>query len=83
MPDQGPSWDLAADLQFLLQFHFMQNAFLAGTLVALLRDRERRLALRRSGQKQAAGFTWSETIRRTTAAYAAVTIDPACRASSA
>ena len=56
---------------------------LAGTLVALLRDRERRLALRRSGQKQAAGFTWSETIRRTTAAYAAVTIDPACRASSA
>src|SRR5256712_10258773 len=36
MPDQGPSWDLAADIQLLLQFHFMQNAFLAGTLVALL-----------------------------------------------
>jgi zinc/manganese transport system permease protein len=36
MTDQGPSWDLLADLQLLLQFHFMQNAFLAGTLVALL-----------------------------------------------
>src|SRR2546428_8938220 len=36
MPDQGPSWDLAADIQLLLQFHFMQNAFLAGTLVAVL-----------------------------------------------
>jgi len=32
----GPSWDLLADLQLLLQFHFMQNALLAGTLVALL-----------------------------------------------
>lgn len=31
-----PSWDLFADLQLLLQFHFMQNAFVAGTLVALL-----------------------------------------------
>lgn len=31
-----PSWDLVADLQLLLQFHFMQNAFVAGTLVALL-----------------------------------------------
>src|SRR2546428_9963874 len=36
MPDQGPSWDLAADIQLLLQFHFMQNAYVAGTLVALL-----------------------------------------------
>lgn len=36
MPDQGPSWDLLADLQLLLQFHFMQNALIAGTLVALL-----------------------------------------------
>src|SRR5436190_14559018 len=36
MPDQGPSWDVVADLQLLLQFHFMQNAILAGTLVALL-----------------------------------------------
>jgi zinc/manganese transport system permease protein len=30
------SWDLLADLQLLLQFHFMQNAYVAGTLVALL-----------------------------------------------
>ena len=36
MPVQGPTWDLVADLQLLLQFHFMQNALLAGTLVALL-----------------------------------------------
>lgn len=36
MPDQSPSWDLLADLQLLLQFHFMQNAFIAGTLVAIL-----------------------------------------------
>lgn len=33
---QGLSWDLLADLQLLLQFHFMQNALLAGTLVAVL-----------------------------------------------
>jgi zinc/manganese transport system permease protein len=36
MPEQGLSWDLVADVQLLLQFHFMQNAFVAGTLVALL-----------------------------------------------
>jgi len=36
MPEQGPSWDVVADLQLLLQFHFMQNAYMAGTLVALL-----------------------------------------------
>jgi zinc/manganese transport system permease protein len=35
MVDQ-PSWDVLADLQLLLEFHFMQNALLAGTLVALL-----------------------------------------------
>ncbi|HJT59796.1 MAG TPA: metal ABC transporter permease [Ktedonobacteraceae bacterium] len=29
------SWDLVADIQLLLQFHFMQNAYLAGTLVAI------------------------------------------------
>ncbi len=29
------SWDLVADLQQLFAYHFMQNAFLAGTLVAL------------------------------------------------
>jgi zinc/manganese transport system permease protein len=31
----SPSWDLLADIQILLHFHFMQNAYLAGTLVAL------------------------------------------------
>src|SRR5438309_3313759 len=36
MPQQGPSWDLVADIQLLLQFHFMQNALMAGTLVALV-----------------------------------------------
>ena len=36
MSGTGLSWDLLADLQLLLQFHFMQNAFLAGTFVALL-----------------------------------------------
>ncbi len=29
------SWDLLADLQMLFHYHFMQNAYLAGTLVAL------------------------------------------------
>jgi zinc/manganese transport system permease protein len=33
---QGLSWDVVADVQLLLQFHFMQNALLAGTLVAVL-----------------------------------------------
>jgi zinc/manganese transport system permease protein len=32
----GPSWDLVSDLQQLLEFHFMQNALLTGTMVALL-----------------------------------------------
>lgn len=36
MADQGPSWDLVADVQMLLQFHFMQNALLAGTIVAAM-----------------------------------------------
>jgi len=36
MPEQGLSWDLVADVQLLLQYHFMQNAFFACTLVALL-----------------------------------------------
>jgi zinc/manganese transport system permease protein len=31
-----PTWDALADLQLLLQFHFMQNALLTGTLVALV-----------------------------------------------
>src|SRR5439155_4685247 len=30
------SWDVVADIQLLLQFHCMQNALLAATLVALL-----------------------------------------------
>ena len=36
MPGEGPSWDLVADVQLLLQFHFMQNALVVGTLVAIL-----------------------------------------------
>ncbi len=32
----GLSWDLVADLQLLLHYHFMQNAYLAGTLVAIV-----------------------------------------------
>lgn len=31
----SPSWDLLADFQMLLHYHFMQNAYLAGTLVAI------------------------------------------------
>ena len=31
----SPSWDLLADIQILLHYHFMQNAYLVGTLVAL------------------------------------------------
>jgi zinc/manganese transport system permease protein len=31
----SPSWDLVADVQILLHFPYMQNAYLAGTLVAL------------------------------------------------
>jgi len=31
-----PVWDLLADVQLLLRFHFMQNALAVGTLVALL-----------------------------------------------
>src|SRR5437879_13745562 len=29
------SWDLVADIKILLHYHFMQNAYLAGTLVAI------------------------------------------------
>src|SRR5437016_307327 len=36
MADQGPSWDLVADVQLLLEFHFMRNALVTGTIVALL-----------------------------------------------
>ncbi len=36
MPEQVQfSWDLLADLQMLFHYHFMQNAYLAGTFVAL------------------------------------------------
>lgn len=31
-----PSWDPITDLQLLFQYHFMQNAFLAGTIVAVI-----------------------------------------------
>ena len=34
--DQPPSWDLLADLELLLRFHFMQNAMVVGTVVAIL-----------------------------------------------
>src|SRR6202158_1529916 len=34
--DYSLTWDLLADLQRLLRFHFMQNAFVVGTLVAIL-----------------------------------------------
>lgn len=33
---QGLTWDVVADVQLLLQFHFMQNALAAGTLVAVV-----------------------------------------------
>lgn len=36
MTDQGASWDVLSDLRLLLEFHFMQNALLTGTAVALL-----------------------------------------------
>jgi zinc/manganese transport system permease protein len=36
MLDSGPSWNLVADVQDLLRYHFMQNALLAGTLVAVV-----------------------------------------------
>lgn len=32
----GPSWDLVADIQLLLMYPFMRNAFIAGTLVAII-----------------------------------------------
>lgn len=32
----GPSWDLVADYQIITHYHFMQNALLAGTLVAII-----------------------------------------------
>ena len=31
-----PSWDLVADIQLLLQYPFMRNAYLAGTLIAII-----------------------------------------------
>ena len=36
MLEPAPSWNLVADVQDLLRFHFMQNALLAGTLVAVV-----------------------------------------------
>ncbi len=34
--DVQPSWNLSADIQQLFAYHFMQTAFLAGTLIALI-----------------------------------------------
>lgn len=31
-----PSWDIVADIQLLLAYHFMRNALLVGTLIALV-----------------------------------------------
>lgn len=36
MLDSGPSWNLLTDAQDLLRFHFMQNALLAGAIVAVV-----------------------------------------------
>lgn len=36
MPDVAPSWNLVADAQDVLSYHFMQNALLAGTIVAVV-----------------------------------------------
>jgi zinc/manganese transport system permease protein len=36
MQVRGPSWDLVADFRQIFQYEFMQNAFVAGTIVALL-----------------------------------------------
>ena len=36
LADAAPiSWDLLADIQILLHYHFMQNAYIAGTFVAI------------------------------------------------
>ena len=32
----GPTWNLLADVQQIFQYEFMQNAFIAGTIVAIL-----------------------------------------------
>jgi hypothetical protein len=32
----GPSWDLVADFHQVFQYDFMTNAFIAGTVVAIL-----------------------------------------------
>jgi zinc/manganese transport system permease protein len=34
--DVQPTWNLVTDVQQLFAYHFMQNAFLAGTLIALI-----------------------------------------------
>lgn len=34
--DISPSWNPVADLQLLFQYHFMHNAYLAGTIVAIV-----------------------------------------------
>jgi glycosyltransferase involved in cell wall biosynthesis len=42
---------------------------LAGTLLALLKSRDKQLLLRRTGRGQAARFTWTATIQSTAAVY--------------
>jgi glycosyltransferase involved in cell wall biosynthesis len=42
---------------------------LAGTLLALLKSRDKQLLLRRTGREQAAKFTWTATIQSTAAVY--------------
>lgn len=34
--DFTASWDLVADVEYIFQYHFMQNAYLAGTMVAIV-----------------------------------------------
>ncbi len=35
-PFAGPTWDLLQDLRDIFAYGFMQNAFLAGTMVAIM-----------------------------------------------
>ena len=35
-PSVSPSWNPVADIQLLFQYHFMHNAYLAGTIVAVV-----------------------------------------------
>lgn len=52
-----------------LQVETREVTTLAGTLVALLQDRDRQSLLRHRGQERAAKFTWTATVRSTVAVY--------------